>query len=324
MVGPDGPGRCRAASVGGVSSAREPNFRASPVEAARPGGRGAPDGSFNFRDIGASGPGRRSGLRAGAVFRSGSLDGLSRRGWRQLVDLGVATIFDLRTGAERDAEPTVVPPELSLRIVSLPMWATSGSGTITATPEVFATRAAAVATSATRSPGSSGAGSDGDVPNVDARADHRANEALSSYIAAKESAYGSIAALHQPTLARLVSELGTPGAVPCLIHCSAGKDRTGIAAAVLLRLAGTSCKYVVADYLASRRAPSERRLERYLPHLSRLGVPLEQFLRPYGAHVPALATAFAVMESRGGAVAGYLRQGGLTAEAAERALRAIA
>ena len=42
-----------------------------------------------------------------------------------------------------------------------------------------------------------------------------------------------------------------PGLHPVLFHCAAGKDRTGVLAALLLRLLGVSEDDVVADYLAS-------------------------------------------------------------------------
>lgn len=44
---------------------------------------------------------------------------------------------------------------------------------------------------------------------------------------------------------------------PTLVHCGAGRDRTGIAAAILLLLAGVSADEVVADYAASaQRMPA--------------------------------------------------------------------
>jgi protein tyrosine/serine phosphatase len=35
---------------------------------------------------------------------------------------------------------------------------------------------------------------------------------------------------------------------PCLIHCTAGKDRTGIAVALFLMLLGVHDEYIVNDY----------------------------------------------------------------------------
>jgi protein-tyrosine phosphatase len=46
---------------------------------------------------------------------------------------------------------------------------------------------------------------------------------------------------------------------PLLVHCAAGKDRTGIVTAVLLRAAGVTRAAVVADYLATGSAARRRR-----------------------------------------------------------------
>jgi protein-tyrosine phosphatase len=46
---------------------------------------------------------------------------------------------------------------------------------------------------------------------------------------------------------------------PTLVHCAAGKDRTGVAVALLLTLAGVPRSEILADYLATRDAlPSLR------------------------------------------------------------------
>lgn len=49
------------------------------------------------------------------------------------------------------------------------------------------------------------------------------------------------------------AELANPNAYPILFHCSAGKDRTGILAAVLLEQLGASRKTILDDYLQSIR-----------------------------------------------------------------------
>lgn len=50
---------------------------------------------------------------------------------------------------------------------------------------------------------------------------------------------------------------------PLLIHCAAGKDRTGVSVALLLQLLGVDRETVTADYLATREHEPEirRRLE---------------------------------------------------------------
>lgn len=46
------------------------------------------------------------------------------------------------------------------------------------------------------------------------------------------------------------------GAFPCIIHCSAGKDRTGMAVALLLAALGCNRQTIIADYALSANARS--------------------------------------------------------------------
>ncbi len=49
----------------------------------------------------------------------------------------------------------------------------------------------------------------------------------------------------------LVSALLEPSHTPLLFHCASGKDRTGVAAAILLAVAGVSRALIVEDYVLS-------------------------------------------------------------------------
>lgn len=49
---------------------------------------------------------------------------------------------------------------------------------------------------------------------------------------------------------------------PVVFHCAAGKDRTGVVAAILLRLLGVADEDIVADYLRSAE-PMPRMVERF-------------------------------------------------------------
>jgi len=72
----------------------------------------------------------------------------------------------------------------------------------------------------------------------------------------------------------LVREVATePGAT--LIHCAAGKDRTGVSVALLLRLVGVEREHVVADYLRTSEAEREitARLARAAGHRHRSTLP---------------------------------------------------
>lgn len=55
-------------------------------------------------------------------------------------------------------------------------------------------------------------------------------------------------------LVDLFTELAAPNALPAVFHCAAGKDRTGIVAAFLLRLLGVSIADIAQDYALSEQA----------------------------------------------------------------------
>jgi hypothetical protein len=63
-------------------------------------------------------------------------------------------------------------------------------------------------------------------------------------------------------LARALRLLADPSTGPALVHCAAGKDRTGVVVAVALSLAGVRREAVVADY-----ARSAERIEGVLERL---------------------------------------------------------
>ncbi|WP_371480192.1 tyrosine-protein phosphatase [Kitasatospora sp. NBC_00315] len=54
-----------------------------------------------------------------------------------------------------------------------------------------------------------------------------------------------------PSLAATIRRLVTPGALPALLHCAVGKDRTGLTVAVLQSLLGATDAELTADFLLS-------------------------------------------------------------------------
>ena len=99
---------------------------------------------------------------------------------------------------------------------------------------------------------------------------------------------------------------------PVLIHCAAGKDRTGLLAALTHRLAGAHPDDVAADYLLTNEA---RALARWLPRItehieqSSGRRPEEAAVRAFmGVHPAWLEGAFAAIEERHGGVEAYLEQ----------------
>ena len=72
----------------------------------------------------------------------------------------------------------------------------------------------------------------------------------------------------------MIRRLSDPGSLPALVHCTAGKDRTGFASAVVLKALGVPHDTIVEDYLLSNyfRDDFHRVILRW--------VPIYSFIRP--------------------------------------------
>jgi len=69
-----------------------------------------------------------------------------------------------------------------------------------------------------------------------------------------------------PQIGRALRVLAASGSLPAVVHCAAGKDRTGVLVAVLLGLLGVDEAAIVADYAVSADAMDHLRrslIERY-------------------------------------------------------------
>ncbi len=70
--------------------------------------------------------------------------------------------------------------------------------------------------------------------------------------------------------ARAIEQLATPGALPAVFHCAAGKDRTGVLAALVLGSLGVPSDVVLADYALTAHGMERMRVwaERELPEMA--------------------------------------------------------
>ena len=76
---------------------------------------------------------------------------------------------------------------------------------------------------------------------------------------------------------------------PLLFHCTAGKDRTGLAAALILELCGVERTQAFDDYELTNRLRSEKRIREPTPSLRAAGADIE-------AIRPALSAPRAAMQ----------------------------
>jgi len=171
------------------------------------------EGGCNFRDLGGyrTRDGRK--LQRGRVFRTGVLSYFTPQDHERLNLLGVRSICDLRRAEEREREPTRWPDANTQRLT----WE-DGSA-----PPTIRSVAANLSHPYTA------AGMHAAMIDL-----YRALPALPAWMA--------------PRVRGIFSRIAQ-GEVPVLVHCAAGKDRTGIAIALLLSVLDVPHETIVEDYL---------------------------------------------------------------------------
>ena len=237
------------------------------------------EGAVNARDLGGLPTTDGGKTVRGRLLRSDNLQELSPADVAILVqEVGLTTVVDLRSTAELTAEgPAPLDAVPGIRHVHLPVLPEAGTAT-DAVADVLLTRADR---DHSRFP---------DNP----RAGH--------YLGYLED---------RP--AEVVAALGTiaesEGAA--LVHCAAGKDRTGVVVALALVVAGVRTDAVVADYAATAE-----RTEAVLARLRRSATYARDInRRPADSHQPRPETMTAFLEqldARYGGVTSWLTDHGFS------------
>ncbi len=176
----------------------------------------------NLRDVGGHRTRDGGRVRTGLVYRSVDLSRLDPPAVADLGRLGIRTVFDLRTAAERTSQPDRLPPGSAYVVADI---AGDSDGK---SPADFATLFEDPAAASRALGGGRAATLFVDVyrefVHLDsARAGYR----------------------------RLFDALAGGTSTPALVHCTTGKDRTGWAAAALLLFLGVPEDAVMEDYLLS-------------------------------------------------------------------------
>jgi len=130
------------------------------------------------------------------------------------------------------------------------------------------------------------------------------------------AAYVRMIELLAPNFARAVETVADAPEGAVVVHCFAGKDRTGLTCALLLRLAGVGIEDIAADY-----GLSEGNIRPIIdPWADSAPDEQEQALRlRIGSSPPqVMADVLTEVERRHGGVDGYLREFGVTNEALAR------
>jgi protein tyrosine/serine phosphatase len=199
------------------------------------------DGAANARDLGGLPTDSGPPVQPHRLLRSDNLQGLTPADVRLLVDeIGLRTVIDLRTNVEVALEgpgPLTREPAVAVRHLSL--FAESGGLTdVDADADLPWAARPPVAPPAADGPSVADALVSGGDP---ALADPL-SRSVSFYLAYLRDRPDSV-------VAALRAIADTDGA--SLVHCAAGKDRTGVVVALALSVAGVPRDRIVADYAAT-------------------------------------------------------------------------
>jgi len=231
-------------------------------------------GGRNFRDMGGYPADDGRVVRWGRLYRSGSLHGLTAADYAHLAELRIAVVCDFRSSSERDAEPIVWPG---------------------ANPPVIHARDYEMSSRhvrpALRDPNR--------TPDTMRRAMH--------------GFYADLPYDHSECYARMFGEL-LAGRTPLVFNCSAGKDRTGVAAALIFSALGVPREHILHDYSLSEQlvdyqslAGDEEASDSATGFSTLRKVPREIRAPLLRSDPEYLAVALDEIERREGSVADYLK-----------------
>lgn len=201
----------------------------------KPGTALAFEACENFRELGgyAGCGGRR--VRYGVFYRAPALAGIHTPADRaRFLSLGIRTVFDFRSEAERALAPDPEFPGVKN-----------------------------IAINALFAP-------DGSEQNFDLEEIVRSAEGLRLLTDGVHEGYVRMP-FENPAYKALFAAI-LAGETPVLFHCTAGKDRTGVAAALLLRTLGVSREDILADYLLTNEYRA-RSSASFCKTLEQMGVP---------------------------------------------------
>ena len=232
------------------------------------------EAAHNVRDLGGYVLGDGRTIAWGRLLRGDGLHHLTAADLAALAPLGLRTVIDLRTPGEVDERGAFPTDRMPVTLVHQPVIDTTWNRD--------------------------------DVPRF-ADAEHPEVEFLTY-------AYATMLDEGGTRFGAAIRRLAQPGALPAIFHCAAGKDRTGILAALLLAGLGVDDDVIVADY--GLTADAIERMTAWLQrhHPQRADAMAETPSAFLAAHPEAMQRTLDAVRRDHGSVGRYLDHTGVGAE----------
>jgi protein-tyrosine phosphatase len=228
-------------------------------------------GTPNFRDFGGYQTESGQSVKWGHLFRSGQLSNLSDEDVETLSSLNLHLVCDFRREEEQLAESSRLPEKNAPRIVSLPIVPGSNSRFFEETQEMSGDR-----------------------------------QAMFDFMLEINRDF---AEAQTATYSRMFSEILEVENARFLVHCAAGKDRTGFAAALVLLALGVPREVVLQDYmLTARFFDPAREVQRLQEKYEMEHMPVDSVMPMLEVHEQYLVSGLGVIEERFPSVEVYLEE----------------
>lgn len=240
-------------------------------------------GNSNFRDLG--GYAAANGTTNWRVlYRSDRLNELTDADLATLEGLGLRRVHDFRLESERIRQPSRVPAGVDVQI----------------------------------------------LPTGDIGIDHTMVDRILDMLAGRTPLpeptfwaenYRDLVDNGRPMFCLLIDELGAADErLPAVFHCTAGKDRTGVAAALVLDLAGVDRDVIVDDYLLTNLYRTPVRIEGMRRQLDRAGISVADAMPALSAGRACITRMFEIVDDEYGGSRSYLETGGTHPDNIDRLL----
>ncbi len=242
-------------------------------------------GTTNTRDIGGYQTSDQSTLRRGQIIRSDRLSRLTANDFQKLEEIGLKTVIDLRTNKEHDESPTIWKGDNPPRFVHLPVG--------DANNDWFASQR-----------------------KMMKKNRFTEEQSLQHMV----EGYRMIAEEGTSSYQKLMELVLDESNWPILIHCSAGKDRSGVGVALILESLGVDRETIMEEYLLtneiSRIEEKAALLSKESKRLSRgRGVSANAWLPIVGVRAEMLEAFYTSVDEKYGSMDAFLTELGVDSDA---------
>ena len=224
------------------------------------------EGTLNFRDLGGYQAAGGRVVAPGLVYRSDDFSKLTPQAVAHIDSLGVSAVYDFRSDRELAINPNVLPHGVAQHRVAI---------------------------------------------NSDGAQQLSLIELIISGVITKMG-IEEMAELYREMLETSSSQFGevisgiARSKSPVVFHCTAGKDRTGVAAALLLSTLGVNREQIVADYHLTDTYRTPHRIPVITEQFREAGLDPEPFLALFSAPPAAIEAALDHLDANYGGAEAYL------------------